>query len=149
MQWLRTTCVLAGVWALFAASASAQVAGGVRAGASVDPDQFYIGAHLETEPLVEELVFRPNFEAGFGDNVTVAAFNFEFVWQFPRRGEWGIYAGGGPAINLYQFEGPGDDAEPGFNLLAGLENSRGFFFEFKLGLSDSPDLKFGVGFTFR
>lgn len=128
---------------------SAQVAGGVRAGASVDPDQVYVGAHLETGPLVERLVFRPNVEVGFGDNVTLAAFNFEFLWKFPRRGEWGIYAGGGPAINFYQVEGPRDDAEAGFNLLGGLENRRGFFFEFKLGVSDSPDLKFGVGITFR
>ena len=134
---------------LLPAGASAQVAGGVRAGASVDPDQVYIGAHFETEPLVERLVFRPNVEVGFGDDLTLAAFNFEFVWKFPRRGEWGVYAGGGPAINLYQFEGPRDDAEAGFNLLAGLETRRGFFFEFKLGLSDSPDLKFGVGLTFR
>ena len=31
----------------------------------------------------------------------------------------------------------------------GLENRRGLFFEFKLGVADSPDFKFGVGFTFR
>ena len=132
------------------AVASAQVAPGVRAGVSIDPDQFYVGGHLETDPLVERLVFKPNVEVGFGDDVTLAAFNFEFVWKFPhRRNPWGFYAGGGPAINLYQRDGPGDDAEAGFNILAGLENRRGLFFEFKLGVADSPDFKFGVGFTFR
>ncbi len=135
---------------LVPAVASAQVKAGVRAGVSIDPDQFYIGGHLETDPLVERLVFRPNVEVGFGDDVTLAAFNFEFVWKFPqRRNPWGVYAGGGPAINLYQRDGPGDDAEGGFNLLAGLENRKGLFFEFKLGVADSPDFKFGVGFTFH
>jgi hypothetical protein len=128
--------VLALLLWLAPAVASAQVAAGVRAGVSIDPDQFYVGGHIETDPLVERLVFKPNVEVGFGDDVTLAAFNFEF-------------AGGGPAINLYQRDGPGDDAEAGFNILAGLENRRGLFFEFKLGVADSPDFKFGVGFTFR
>ncbi len=137
------------VW-LAPSVASAQVAAGVRAGVSIDPDQFYVGGHIETDPLVERLVFKPNVEVGFGDDVTLAAFNFEFVWKFARRrSEWGFYAGGGPAINLYQRDGPGDDAEAGFNILGGLENHRGLFFEFKLGVADSPDFKFGVGFTFR
>ena len=132
------------------APASAQVAAGVRAGLSLDPDQFYIGGHIETDPLVERLVFRPNVEVGFGDDVTLAAFNFEFAWKFARgRTPWGFYAGGGPAINLYQFEGDGDETEGGFNFLFGVENRSGLFFEFKLGVADSPDFKFGVGFTFR
>jgi hypothetical protein len=136
---------------LMPALASAQVAPGLRAGVSVDPDQFYVGGHLETDPIVERLVFRPNVEIGFGDDVTLAAFNFEFLWKFPqqRGGPWGFYAGGGPAINLYQVEGPGDDAKPGFNFVGGLENRRGFFFEFKVGVENSPDFKFGVGLTFR
>jgi hypothetical protein len=128
----------------------AQVAPGVRAGMSVDPDQFYIGGHIETDPLIERLVFKPNVEVGFGDDLTLAAFNFEFLWTFPSRGRpWTFYAGGGPAINLYQFDGPGDDAEPGVNFVGGVEHTRGFFFEFKVGAHQSPDFKFGVGLTFR
>ena len=135
---------------LVPALASAQVAAGLRGGGSIDPDQVYVGGHIETGPLVERLVFRPNVEIGFGDDVTLAAFNFEFVWKFPRRrSQWGFYAGGGPAINLYQFDGPGDDVEPGFNFVGGVENRSGLFFEFKLGVADSPDFKFGVGITFR
>jgi hypothetical protein len=142
--------VLAAAFWLVPSTASAQVDPGIRAGLSIDPDQFYIGGHVETKPLVEHLVFRPNVEVGFGDDVTLAAFNFEFAWKFPRgRSDWGFYAGGGPAINLYQFDGPGDDTEAGFNIMGGVENRSGLFFEFKLGVADSPDFKFGVGFTFR
>jgi len=145
-----TTAALGLACWLAPALASAQIAPGVRAGVSVDPDQVYVGAHIETAPLVEQLVFRPNVEVGFGDNVTLAAFNFEFAWKFPQRTrQWGFYAGGGPAINLYQVSGPGDDAKPGFNFLGGLENRSGLFFEFKIGADNSPDFKFGVGFTFR
>jgi hypothetical protein len=130
--------------------AGAQVTTGLRAGLSVDPDQVYFGGHVETDPLVERLVFKPNVEIGFGDHVTLTAVNLEFVWKFPqRRGGWSFYAGGGPAINFYQVDGPGDDAEAGFNFVGGAENARGLFFELKLGAGDSPDLKFGIGIAFR
>ena len=143
------TVLALALW-LAPATASAQVDAGVRAGVSVDPDQFYVGGHLETNPLVERLVFRPNAEIGFGDDVTLAAFNFEFVWKFARKGsDWGFYAGGGPAINFYQFDGPADDTDFGVNFVGGFENRKGLFFEFKLGVDGSPDFKFGVGFTFR
>ncbi len=127
---------------------------GVRGGVSVDPDQFYLGGHYETGPLVDRLHFKPNLEAGFGDNLTLIALNFEFAYKFPTRNQWRLYAGGGPAINIYSFDddfrrGDDTDAEPGFNVLFGAETIRGLFFELKLGAIDSPDLKFGVGWTFR
>ena len=39
--------------------------------------------------------------------------------------------------------------EPGFNLIVGAEAASGLFFEVKIGAIDSPDLKFGVGWSFR
>jgi hypothetical protein len=147
--WVATAVLGLAVW-LVPALASAQIAPGVRAGASVDPDQVYVGGHLETQPIYERLVFRPNVEVGFGDNLTLAGFNFEFAWKFPQRsGPWGFYAAAGPAINLYRYDGPGDDAKAGFNFVGGVENDRGFFFEFKVGADNSPAFKFGVGMTFR
>jgi hypothetical protein len=129
--------------------ASAQ-APGVRGGVSVDPDQFYLGAHYETGPLVDRLHFKPNVEVGFGDDLTLIALNFEFVYKFPTRRAWNLYAGAGPAINIYSFDDLDDsETEPGLNFLFGAEHARGLFFELKLGAIDSPDLKFGVGWTFR
>jgi hypothetical protein len=98
--------------------------------------------------LVDRLHFRPNIEVGFGDNVTLIALNFEFVYRFQSRRPWHIYAGAGPAVNLYNFDG-GDNTEAGFNILFGAENRRGLFFEMKVGVSQSPDLKFGVGYAFH
>lgn len=143
---------LLGLVLLSAAPAAAQD-GGIRGGISVDPDQFYFGGHLETSPLVDRLYFRPNVEVGIGDDLTLIAANMEFVYKFSTRRAWNLYAGGGPALNIYMFDnGRGDndaETEPGFNVMVGVEQARGLFFEFKIGAIDSPDFKFGVGYTWR
>ena len=144
----RLSFLLAAV--LFLASPAAAQDGGLRGGLTVDPDQFYFGGHLETSPLVDRLYFRPNVEVGFGDDLTLIAANMEFVYKFPSRSGWSIYAGGGPALNVYMYDGDDNsDTDAGLNLLVGVESSRGLFFEFKMGVVDSPDFKFGVGWTFR
>ena len=71
---------------------------------SVDPDQFYFGGHVETSALVDRLHFRPNVEVGFGDDLTLITANMDFVYKFPTsRNGWGLYAGGGPALNIYML----------------------------------------------
>jgi hypothetical protein len=122
---------------------------GVRAGASVDPDQFYFGGHVETPALVDRVHLRPNLEIGVGDDVTLVAVNVEAVYKYPLpRSAWTVYGGGGPAINYYNFEDDRSDTEAGFNFVGGLEHDRGLFFEIKVGTADSPDLKFGIGYSF-
>lgn len=125
---------------------------GVRLGVSIDPDQFYFGGHVESGPIYEELRFRPNVEIGFGDNVTVVGLNGEFVWPFPLRDGGTVYAGMGPAINIISFDfGPVNDTDvfAGLNFLIGYEFEEGFFAELKVGAIDSPDVKFGFGYTWR
>jgi hypothetical protein len=121
---------------------------GVRVGASSDPDQFYFGGHLETEPLLERLRFRPNVEIGIGDDLTVVAFNFEFVYAFPSTRPWNLYAGAGPALNLVDSDRD-TDAHGGFNIFVGAAHRGGLFAELKVGAIDSPDLKVGIGYVFR
>jgi hypothetical protein len=146
----RYLCAAAIVAALagFPTPAAAQAGPGLRAGVSVDPDQFYFGGHFETDPLIEQLYFRPNVEVGVGDDVTTVAFNIEAIYKFPlqRRGT-SFYAGGGPAVIIYDRDDR-SDTEGGLNLLGGLEFGQ-FFFEVKGGLFDSPNLKVGIGYTFR
>ena len=134
--------------AAIARPASAQARAGVRVGASVNPDQFYFGGHVETPPVADRLRFRPNVEIGVGNGVTLTAFNLEFIYPFPARHAWHLYAGGGPALNWYKSTGR-SDTKGGLNLLLGVEHRDGLFFEAKIGAIDSPDLKFGVGYTFR
>jgi hypothetical protein len=147
----RTACAAVMVWAALAGLASPVHAQGpgVRAGVSVDPDQFYVGGHFETDELIEQLYLRPNLEVGFGDDVTTLAVNIEAVYKIPlkNRRDTSFYAGGGPAIIVYDRDN-GSDTKGGLNLLGGLEFGK-FFFEVKGGVFDSPNLKVGIGYTFR
>ena len=126
----------------------AQARPGIQGGVSLDPDQVYFGGHIETSPLVDRLRFRPNLDIGLGDNLTLIAFNFEFTYTFPSSRPWNLYAGGGPAMNWLDFDS-GSETEAGFNILGGAKHRDGMFFEIKIGVADSPNLKFGVGYTFR
>jgi len=132
----------------FATPANAQ-SFGVRAGASADPDQFFFGGHYETRPLMKNLTFRPNIEVGVGDDVTLVAFNIEFAyWIDLNNKPWKVYLGGGPAANLYDHD-DNTDLQGGFNLMVGAQHRGGLFGEFKVGLIDSPDVKFTVGYAFK
>ena len=135
---------------LVASPAQAQVTPGVQAGVSIDPDQFFFGGHVETAPLVEGVRFRPGVDIGLGNDLTLVAVNLDFTYTFAsRRRPWNLYVGGGPAINWYNPDGGGSDTEAGFNFLVGAKHREGLFFEMKVGAMDSPDLKFGVGYSFR
>jgi hypothetical protein len=131
-----------------AASAAAQTAG-VRAGVSGSPDQFYFGLHYETEPLIEEVRFKPNFEVGVGNDQTLVAINLEFVGKFPIQQEpWSLYFGAGPALVVDKFNGGDTDTGGGFNILLGIEHKKGLFTELKVGFVKSPSIKFGIGYVF-
>ena len=140
--------VLAALAFVVVPSPAAAQGPGVRAGASVDPDQFYVGGHYESNALVDRLYFRPNAELGFGDDITTIGLNFEFVYKIPLTSPWSLYVGGGPALNIYRFDDD-SEAEGGLNVLFGAETSRGLLFEVKVGAIDSPELKFGIGYTWR
>lgn len=150
MNWIATRVgIFLPVGLVFALATPAAAQGpGLRGGVSISPDQGYFGAHYETTPLVDRLHFRPNIEVGLGDDVTTTALNMEFVYKFPTRSAWGVYAGGGPAVNFYSFDND-TETEGGLNFMVGVENRTGLFFEVKVGAIDSPDVKFGVGWTFR
>jgi hypothetical protein len=136
-----------------AASAAAQTAG-VRTGVSGSPDQFYLGLHYETEPLVEQVRFKPNFEVGLGNGLTVVAINLEFVGKIPIEHEpWAFYLGAGPALVIASVNNAptnvgGTSTGGGFNILLGVEHQKGLFTELKVGMADSPSVKFAVGYIF-
>ncbi|HEY3384432.1 MAG TPA: hypothetical protein VGK32_21955 [Vicinamibacterales bacterium] len=140
---------------LTALPAAAQSGAGVRAGVSASPDQFVFGAHFDTGPLFERVSFRPNVEVGVGNDLTTVSGNFEFVYWIPLlRKPWSLYAGGGPAVNVYRYGidrygNRGTDTQPGFNLLVGIAHHGGVFTEVKAGLIDSPNVRVTVGYTWQ
>ena len=125
------------------------MAPGVQAGISLDPDQFYFGGHIETVPLIDRLRFRPSVDIGLGDDTTLVAGNFDFTYTFPAKRPWNLYVGGGPSHQLVRLRRRDSDTEGGFNFLVGAKQNSRLFFELKIGMEGSPDLKFGVGYTFR
>ncbi len=142
--------------ALAPAKAHAQGGVGLRVGVSGDPDQVYVGAHVDVGPIEGSLWLRPNLELGFGDGVTLVAVNGELAyWLRPRRSPWRIYLGFGPALNIYSWSRDDPpfrddtDIEPGLNILVGVVHRGSFFAEVKLGALDSPEVKFALGWTFH
>jgi len=140
---LAAFCLLAAVPA-----AAQPLSVGVRAGASVDPDQFYFGAHVETRPLVDQIHFRPNVEIGVGDDTTLVAFNFDLAYKFEGNRRWTPYVFGGPALNIINAHDD-TDAAGGFNFGLGIEHRQGLFGELKVGVIDSPNFKIGIGYRFK
>ncbi len=136
-----------------AGNALAQSGIGLRAGVTGDPTQFHLGVHYVSEPLLEELRFRPNLELGFGNHVTTVAANFEFAYniKIPKR-DFSVYIGAGPALVVSRFsDNAAQDTHTGggFNVLLGLEHEEGLFGEIKVGALDSPSFKFTIGYTFH
>jgi len=79
----RVICLVAALGLCAAVPAAAQPHVGARAGVSGNPDQFFVGAHVDTGPLVDQLTFRPTAEVGVGDRRTSMAFNVEFAYWIP------------------------------------------------------------------
>ena len=136
---------------------------GVRGASALDPELFIFGAHTQLGPFFNENVFaRPNLEIGFGELTTLLAFNFEGVYRLPlnaRTSRWGMYAGGGPALNFSHrnFVEETDrgkidfgdlDLDVGFNFLLGIQQREGMFLELKSSAYSLPTIRFIFGYNF-
>lgn len=129
---------------------------GPRLGVTVNPDQVHFGAHLDFGNFAKHVRFQPNLELGFGDGLALFAINLEAAYRFAAKWDvWTPYAGGGLGINFASFNndhGDDSDTDLGVNLLGGIEkglsNGSRLFTEIKLGVGDSPDFKWTIGWTF-
>lgn len=157
----RLVMILAAAVFLSPAASSAADTGyrgwGPRLGATVDPDQFHFGAHVDYGHIADHVRLQPNVELGLGDGLTLLAVNLEGAYRFSSKWDsWTPYLGGGPGVNFIGTDDEGlsngSDTEVGLNLLGGIDrglaSGNRFFMETKLGLSGSPDFKFTVGWTF-
>lgn len=121
---------------------------GLRAGLTSGPDQFHIGAHTDLGHVFPPLRLVPNVEIGFGDNLTMIAFNGDLIYDFPQT-PFGV--GGELGLNYLDVDGFGSNTELGLSALGnyrlGLDNGKTVLLEVKIGLLDSPDFKFTVGYS--
>ncbi len=133
---------------LMASSASASEFG-LRAGLTVDPDQFHVGGHLDLGQVLPPLRLVPNVEIGFGNDITYIAFNGDLLYDFAET-PWSI--GGELGMNYVDHELGGSNTDFGLSALGnyrlGLSSGKTLLLEAKLGLVDSPDFKFTVGWNF-
>ncbi len=148
----KLLAVLAGFVILaFAVQPAAAEGFGLRAGFSLDPDDFLIGGQYTFAPLSEGLYLVPSAEVGFGD-ITMIAGNLDLQYRFKSSSSPKFYAGGGMTLNYFDYEG-GSSTDFGGSILGGLmlpekKNGKQIFFEVKFGLGDVPDAKFIAGLNF-
>jgi hypothetical protein len=137
-----------------AESRAAGLGFGLRAGFGLDPDQGVVGVQMTFPKLVKPLVFAPSFDIGFGDNVTTYSLNadFRFLNIKLSGSATGIYLAAGPTFTNWKPEHGDSDTEVGISLVAGfglpLKGSSRYNLEGRLGLSDVPDVRVLLGFTF-
>jgi hypothetical protein len=138
---------------------------GVRAGTTLDPETFLIGAHIQLGPIFNpDIYLRPNIEIAFGEVTSMVGLNLEAIYRLPvtqRQSRFHAYIGAGPAFNfLHQdFERTeGDNKisfgdfqyQTGFNILMGMQSRRGVFFEAKTSIYSrpAPTLRLILGYSF-
>lgn len=135
---------------LFLPNSRAEAQGvGFQGGVTVDPEQVFVGTHVETGELFRNLRFRPGIDGGFGGDFSLATINIEFLYQveFGRSG-WSLYQGGGPAVVLLR-RNEDTSVHAGSFFTFGFAHENGFFTDFKIGNGSAPTLKFAVGYTVR
>jgi hypothetical protein len=150
----RFACLLAAALALLVVSTDVHAQGiGFQGGATVDPEQIFVGTHFETKDLYQGLRFRPGIDGSWGQGFSLGTINLEFIFRTPLgRSSWTMYQGGGPAIVLSRITENGvdnTDVHAGSFFTFGFAHHNGFFTEFRYGGGSYPTLKFGAGFTIR
>ena len=140
---------LLSVFALGISTAHAQGVG-FHGGFAIDPEQAYVGSHYESKAIARNLHVRPSIDGAFGNDLTIASINVEFLYKFSINPSWAIYQGGGPSIHFIRFGDPAEtDVTGGFSGIFGFAHESGFFAEMKAGSGQGHALKLGVGYTVK
>lgn len=124
---------------------------GFQGGASIDPEQMFVGVFWQSPPLASRFHLRPGIDGGFSDNLRIATINIDFIVRFPLGGSgWTLIQGGGPVIAITKIE-DFDDSETsaGGSYIFGFGHDSGFFGEFRIGGGNVPVLKMGAGWAIR
>ncbi len=145
---------------------------GVRAGGTIDPDQFHFGLQLNAGMVSPRVRFQPSVEVGFGSDRTTLVGNFDFLYlAYGNRTVQTLFGAGLGVGGMWFSTGSGPEhagtdrpAEGliGLNLIAGLEwgtrpvadvpESKGsqvrWLVEIRAGIGDLPAFKATIGINF-
>lgn len=131
------------------------------AGASVDPEQAYVGVAWESKDIGGRFRFRPGIDGGFGGDFRLATINVDLNFRVPLgQSGWSLVQGGGPVLSILRqdaartgdapAEGGATDFAAGASYLFGFAHDRGFFAEFRTGGGGYvPAFKAGAGWAVR
>ena len=134
--------------------ARAQSAIGFTGGASIDPEQVYVGVFYQTPDIGGRFRIRSGLDGGFGDGWRLGTINIDFIYLLPLgQSQWRFLTGGGPTIVLMtpsddQFD-IGTEVTAGGSYLLGFSHENGFFTEFRIGGGNVPALKMGAGWAIK
>jgi hypothetical protein len=126
---------------------------GVRAGFGINPDQFVFGVQAVLGRTMKIARIAPSADIGFGDDVTVFAFNLDARLFFSPPGTaTAFYCGIGPTIAVFDPKEGVGDTEIGLSVAPGLRfplgSKHAYNAEVRFGIGDVPDLKIMVGVLF-
>lgn len=132
---------------------SAQSQIGFTGGASIDPEQLFVGVFWRSPEIGGRLHLRPGIEGGFGNDLRLATINIDFLARFPLgASRWSLVQGGGPTIVVSRvdaFGGSDTDVGAGGSYVIGFAHDGGVLAEFRIaGGGRVPSLKMGAGFGF-
>lgn len=143
---------------LLAASAAHAQGVGFQGGLTINPEQGYVGTHLELPLGSDYLVLRPAVDGGFGGGLRVAAIGAELLYRIDLGDTgWKLSQGFGPSVYVARFAsgfagGEATDVSSAWTYAFGVVHEGGFFTELKGGGSRGPaipTLRIGAGFTIR
>ena len=155
---LRLYLLAAAGTTLLAASGAHAQGIGFQGGVTVNPEQVYVGTHVELPLGSDQLVLRPAIDGGFGSGLRVAAIGAEIQYRIELGNSgWRLSQGFGPGVYVARFASGFADEETtdvsgAWTYAFGIVHEGGFFTEFKGGGSRSfsiPMLRIGAGFTIR
>jgi hypothetical protein len=132
-------------------SARSQI--GFTGGASIDPEQGFVGVFWRSPEIGGRIHLRPGIEGGFGSDLRLATINIDFIARFPLgTSGWDFVQGGGPTIVIARFDAFGQyetDLSAGGSYIIGFAHDSGFLGEFRIGGGGNvPSLKIAAGFAF-
>jgi len=153
LRWRAAVLATVIVWAL-SSEAEAQPAVGFTGGASIDPDQGYVGVFWQSPAIGGNFYIRPGLDGGFGDNLRLGTVNIDFIYTISiGQSPWKFVTGGGPAVVLInysdEFLDAGTEVTAGGSYVFGFAHERGFFTEFRVGGGNVPSLKIGAGWVLK
>jgi hypothetical protein len=124
---------------------------GFQGGASIDPEQGFVGVYWQSPAIGNRLHLRPGIDGGFGGDLRVATINIDFIARFSLGSSgWDLIQGGGPVIAITKIDGfEGTDTSAGGSYLIGFAHDSGFFGEFRIGGGNTPSLKMGACYAIK